>query len=178
MEDAAMNGGAMEQIVGTIADRGEHGEPDQPEFDDGIGGFEVEQHHEGEEQAKAGEQEARRYGFFQIDVGQDAADEPRRRQRQQIARGHDVRSIGRRSGEARADRAPAQMCRKIRHVSPHLVSETCRNLGDSASLARLQAHVVHRKALTGGHRVRRVPAPLLEKRGKSVHTVDGNFIYP
>ncbi len=116
MEDTAVNGSAMKQIVGAIANRGEHRQPDQPELGYGIGGFEVEQHREGEKETKAGEQEARRDGFFQIDVGKDAADEPRRGERQEIARRHDIRSIGGRSGQPRADRAPAQMCCKIRHI--------------------------------------------------------------
>ena len=122
MKDAAMPGPLVEQLMPAVADGQINAKPDDPQLRDGVLPRKAEQGDEGADRSDGAEQNAGRDRLVQVDIGQDAADCARERERQQIVlrRGVARQRYGR--TEAAANGRHCQMRIEVRHSYPPLAT--------------------------------------------------------
>ena len=120
MENAAVPGSLEKYAVNAVADEEIGGNPNDPKLGDGILLAEAQQCDKRADHAKRIEQHARRHRLFEVDIGQDAADGARERQRQQIIRRRGMPCERYRRAKTAADSRDRQMRIEIRHPLPPL----------------------------------------------------------
>ena len=115
MENAPVMGEVMENVGAAKADGQERGGPDQPHLGDGIFVANIEQHSEGDNDAKAREQQLRGPRVAKIDIGQDGADRASDGERHDICGWHHAGSQSERGEGAAANDADGEMGGEIGH---------------------------------------------------------------